>query len=251
MTKKEKKREEKPKVLLALPTGTGHLCKELMAYIGSVFNHPKYDVHCLSTTRMPVEANRSLQVQTFLEGEYIAYVSIDDDNPPIVDPMQLIQLDLDIVGCVTPVWQHREVQPFVHWNVYRRVDGKGYTNQERRSEIQEVDAIGTGCFVVQRRVFEHPDMLGCFTRLYQPDGTVKLGSDLVFCERAKEAGFKVWAAWEYPCQHYKEIDLLDVVKFMARVKELARSGKIYGEPDGEPKEGTPEQADSEADAAAV
>ena len=38
-------------------------------------------------------------------------------------------------------------------------------------------------------------------------GVSTLGHDLAFCVRAREAGFRVWAALDCPCSHWEELDL--------------------------------------------
>ena len=42
------------------------------------------------------------------------------------------------------------------------------------------------------------------------DGSVFKGEDITFCERAKKQGFKIYAHYDYPCTHFKEIDLREM-----------------------------------------
>lgn len=88
----------------------------------------------------------------------------------------------------------------------------GYTEWFPRVGLQEVDAVGTGCFLAHRRVFEHTDMKAPFHRIYNEDGTVERGNDIAFCEKAKAAGFKVWAHFDYSCDHYNELPLNEVIR---------------------------------------
>jgi GT2 family glycosyltransferase len=98
--------------------------------------------------------------------------------------------------------------------VYKWVpEAKAYKEWPDKKGLQEVDAIGTGCFIVSRRVFDNPEMRkGCFVRKLKPDGTVDKGNDISFCERARAAGFKVFAHYNYRCQHFNEIELWEVVE---------------------------------------
>jgi len=78
--------------------------------------------------------------------------------------------------------------------------------------LQEVDAIGTGCFIIARRVFEDHWMREApFQRTYNKDGTVDRGNDIAFCERARKYGFKIYAHFDYPCFHFNELELNQVV----------------------------------------
>jgi len=53
---------------------------------------------------------------------------------------------------------------------------------------------------------------GAFTRKLNPDGTVDKGNDISFCERAREAGFGIFAHFDYPCDHMCEISLLECIR---------------------------------------
>lgn len=156
-------------------------------------------------------------MRDFLIGEYDFWLSFDSDNPPINNPLDLVGVDKDIMGCPTPVWHFDEKNKSkgerpIYWNGYKRV-GDAYKEYEPKDGLQQVDAIGTGCFLIARRVFEHPDMQkGAFTRKLYPDGRVEKGNDIMFCERAKEAGFEVWCHYDYPSMHFNELELNEVVR---------------------------------------
>jgi hypothetical protein len=115
--------------------------------------------------------------------------------------MDLVALDKDIVAC--PTRQYHEGQ--LYWVVMRAVDDgyQGYLKKQRG--LMEVDAVGTGCILIARRVLEN--IKGPFVREWNEDGTQRLGTDFAFCKRAKKKGFRVWAHWDYPCAHFKELNL--------------------------------------------
>ena len=57
---------------------------------------------------------------------------------------------------------------------------------------KEVDYIGTGFLMVNRRVFEKIGEHGWFDYMYNPDRPeVQIGEDLSFCHRVQDAGFKI------------------------------------------------------------
>lgn len=146
------------------------------------------------------------------------WLSIDADNPPLRNPLELIKYDKDIMGLPTPVWHYakKDERP-IYWNVYRKnplVDG--YNEWVPRDGLTKVDAIGTGCFVISRRVIEHENMQGCFQRTFNPDGTVDRGNDIAFCERARQNGFEIWTHFDYACDHHVELSLNEVVESMGK-----------------------------------
>ena len=153
---------------------------------------------------LPVSASQSLNV-----------LSIDADNPPTQNPLDLVEYDLDIVGYPTPIWHYKGDKPGerpIYWNAYK-AKGDAYIEYPIKDGLQKVDAIGTGCFLVARRVFEHPEMQkGVFTRKLFPDGRVEKGNDISFCERARENGFEIFTHYNYPCMHFNELELTEVIR---------------------------------------
>jgi GT2 family glycosyltransferase len=86
--------------------------------------------------------------------------------------------------------------------------------------LQRVDAVGTGCFLVSRRVFLDERMQkGAFQRTFNEDGTVDKGNDLAFCERARACGFEIWAHYGYPCMHFNSLELNEVALAFKRLYE--------------------------------
>ena len=142
-------------------------------------------------------------------------LQIDADNPPLRNPLELIDLDKDIISCPTPTWKFVkdvETSP-IQWNAYEWVPEK----QEHISiapgdGLQEVDAVGAGCVLIHRRVFMDPLMRreAWHRRWREDNGTCWMGLDLAFCQRARTLGFKVFAHWGYPCSHFNRVDLLQV-----------------------------------------
>lgn len=180
----------------------------------------RYPVTIQFPSAVPLENNQHGIIQTLLNGDWSHWLSIDADNPPTNNPLDLVELGKDIIGFPTPVW-HYTGQPGerpIYFNAYRWKDEKNaYVEWQPQEGIQKVDAIGGGCFLVHRRVFEHPDMVAPFTRGLKPDGTVEFGNDMMFCQRARKAGFDIWAAFEYEgrsycCDHFVEISLLECVR---------------------------------------
>jgi hypothetical protein len=202
----------KPRVLITIPN-QHWVHKLVMARAIAMLS----DSRCQSVLEMPsnkpFEATLQDCVDRLVDGPFNWWISIDADNPPERNPLDLITFDKDVIGCPTPIyhWTGKQGERPIYWNAYQYDEQNGlYREWPEREGLQRVDAIGTGCFVAHRRVFEHPDLrYGAFQRRWEK-GRVERGNDLAFCERAKEAGFAVWAHYDYPAEHMVEIPLNEI-----------------------------------------
>jgi len=79
--------------------------------------------------------------------------------------------------------------------------------------LLEVAAIGSAAMAIHRRVLTHPQMNGPFFFQTDTQGRINKGSDLCFCERAGELGFRTWWHRDVIFQHATECwtaDLADI-----------------------------------------
>ena len=53
---------------------------------------------------------------------------------------------------------------------------------------------------------------GVFTRTLYEDGRVDKGTDISFCERARKQGFEIYTHYGYPCRHFNEIEINEMVE---------------------------------------
>jgi hypothetical protein len=177
----------------------------------------RHRIKMIIPSHNPFENNLHHIVNQFMEEDHDYWLSIDYDNPPMNNPLDLVEFDRDIIGLPTPVVHFDDTklgERPVYYNAYKYVsEEKGYTEWPDKTGLQKVDAIGTGCFLISRRVFENPEMRKApFTRKTNPDGTVERGNDLSFCERAKKYGFEIYAHFDYLCRHYNEVDAIEMTK---------------------------------------
>ena len=144
---------------------------------------------------------------------------MDDDNPPRKNPIDLIFYDLDVIGCPTPVWANILKGSYpIYWNALKKVGEEGYRPYTPKDgeEITEVDAIGSGCLVIARRVFEKLKFSKPFLRGYDEKGKVNKGGDYSFCDKVREEGFKIYAHFGYLCMHFNELELGEVIDAFVR-----------------------------------
>lgn len=192
------------KVYVAVLT-IGSIRKELSLTLSrlSKDNRVKIVFH----SERPSERNRNQVVKDFLNSDCDYLLKIDHDTVPLRNPLGLIDLDKDIIGLPYPQIKGNDLG----WLVMDKVkDGYKQTKKPRKG-LQEVDAVGSGCVLIHRRVLERVEEP--FVRKWK-DGFPILGLDFYFCEKAKKAGFEVWTHWDYPCSHYKEVDLVWILKLL-------------------------------------
>jgi len=151
----------------------------------------------------PIYLNRRSIVQDFLktDGEYL--LMVDHDVVPVHNVLDA-DIHYDITGFPTPI----HTNGMKRWNIYKKPfkDMEYGSLNPMEKGHEEVDVVGTGCILIHRKVLEKIDD---FTPVL--DGQdIKYGTDFGFCQRAKAAGFTIGVEWNYPCHHYKTVDLLHI-----------------------------------------
>lgn len=213
-------------VLITVPN-TGWVHKRVTMSLLALQMDRRYKVTIMLPTWVPYEHNQHRIVQDFIKGEFDFWLSFDSDNPPINNPLDLVDFNRDIIGLPTPVWHFKGdekpgEQP-IYWTGYDYVPEKdAYRPHDPKKGLQRVDAIGTGCFLIARRVFMNAEMRKApFLRCYTEAGIMEKGNDIMFSERARKQGFELWCHYDYPCMHFNELELNEVVR---AVKNLYKDG---------------------------
>ncbi len=200
----------RPRVLVSVPN-TGWIHKHCVFALLKMTKDERVDLTVMLSTHVPYVNNLNKIVLDFLRDGYDWWITFDDDNPPQNNPIDLIFLQKDIIGCPTPVWHCDATKPKdlpYYFNALDAVSG-GYKPHLVCEGLQRVDAVGSGCMVIARRVLEK--VKAPFMRIWDADGTVDTGHDYNFCERAKRLGFEVFAHYDYPCMHFNEVELTEAI----------------------------------------
>ena len=213
----------RPKVLLTFPTSPAnpYLHKHVVFASWRLLNDRRFDITPMIPSHNPLENNLNHIVKELIAGPWDFWLSIDNDNPPIKNPLDMVTADLDIVGFPTPVYHHtgkeKPGESSIYFNAYDYVSEEDAYRPHRPMEgLQSVDAIGGGCFLIARRVFEDKKMQrGAFLRKWNTDGTVDKGNDIAFSERARGRGFSIYADYDRPCMHFNEVELNEVMRAFA------------------------------------
>lgn len=199
--------------VLITTCNTSWIHKIVVGVLVQCLSDNRYQTNLIMPTHTPYENGLNRICKDIVTGAQPCdyWLNIDSDNPPMNNPLDLVELDKDIIGCPTPIWHDKGQGDYpICWNAMTNV-GEGYKEYPVTQGLQEVDAIGSGCMLVARRVLEKMEP-PWFVRETDHWGIVQRGHDFLFCDKAREAGFSVWAHYDYLCRHFNEIDLTDVVK---------------------------------------
>jgi GT2 family glycosyltransferase len=190
------------KVYIAIYT-TGTIRKELaFSLIQWIQSNKDKSIFINFVEQQPIENARNIVVQEFLKTDNQYLLQIDNDTIPSQNPLELINLSLDVVSCPCPIYQGT-----ILWNYYR-LDKDGFWEPgdvNKDKGLVEVDAVGTGCVLINRKVLE--SIKNPFSREWNEDGIATLGLDLSFSKKVKDMGFKIHTHLDYKCSHYKTVDL--------------------------------------------
>jgi len=172
--------------------------------------------------RKPTSSNRNEVALAFKRNEELDFLlTVDADVVPPPSVLDYVDEDLDVVVFPCHLWRANENADHpVLLNVALEDSPSRWV--EKRQRLVEVARGGSGAMLIARRVMEHPDMRAPFADGFDADGIRDNGHDLMFCDRAREAGFRVWAAMDCVCSHYKTVDL-------KRVSQLLRRKRLYDE----------------------
>ena len=177
-------------------------------------NYPRNDVEMFFTNATSPARAHNKAIRTFLEEPrgYKSLLIVGRDHIFRPDALQrLYEADKDVIAGITTVRlkSYNELKKPIYSVVSsRREDGVCHTLtkfeclqkiEEKKWEPWEVPVIGSGIMLIKRKVLERMSQPWVYEPPQpkdeipegRPRGTV--GCDIVFCERAKELGFKIWA----------------------------------------------------------
>lgn len=173
----------------------------------------------LSTLRLPshlissrqiaaLDLARQQTVENILESDAEWILFLDSDVLPPIDVYpRLREHNLDIVSGL----YYAKKDP-VHPAMWSIEEGKGLSPIVKWPDgaLVEADAIGLGCTLVNRRVFEYMDKPWFrWTEGFEEhpwdtqehNRQIGVGEDFFFCHKAKEEGFNIYVDTSIKCRH--------------------------------------------------
>lgn len=187
------------KVFIGILT-MGEVHSRLALALCKMINNPDYKVELGFVGAKRVEASRNIIAKQFLESKCDYLLMVDEDNPPIRNPLELLKEHKDVIIFPTPIFYNKKVM----WNIERQNPDKPM------SGLEKIKSGGTGCILIKRKVLEELGEAPFQTEV-DDYGVTKLGQDIRFCIEAKKKGFSIWTHWDYMCQHFKTINLLELL----------------------------------------
>lgn len=176
-------------VALCLPRYSD-LCPEhvnsLIDLMGYSLNTKTYYIKkYIDNTQTYIARNRNIITKKFLE-ENIDYAFwIDSDILVPKDSIEkMISLDKDIVSGLYVRDHGGDIEPVA----YISPKPKKYIPLSTvHDSVFEVDAVGFGCVLIKREVFEEIER-----PWFEYDSKIDMGEDINFCMKAKEVGFSIF-----------------------------------------------------------
>jgi hypothetical protein len=204
------------KVYISIPTKTGQVYFELMIRLLGWSHQSAIPVVInFEPFKAPIDHCRNTIVKKFLATDCTHLLMIDDDIvPPAATLERLLFHDKNIVGAVCPIiGPDKNGKLITGYNAYK-ADSNDKLMQHlchNNSSLEEVDAIGTGCIMIKRSVFESMQNTAPFLTKYDKKTGIKtMGEDIYFCHLANDMDIEIYADYKLKCKHIKACNLLEI-----------------------------------------
>ena len=213
----KKKRKPIPVFVAVLTQGTItiQVSEILNRIIADAFNKKKYEPTIHYSKHTGVDFNRNMICKEFLKSKCKYLLMMDEDNPPLKNPLDLISYKKDVM--ILPTLMFKGDVGKLAFNVFKKVPHDWQTMVFEGEKLFRIDRGGAGCILIKRKVVQN--IRAPFNTKKNKDGLRIVGEDMMFCEKAKKAGYEVWGNWDYCCSHYKTVDLLSVAEIIIKAKQ--------------------------------
>jgi GT2 family glycosyltransferase len=184
-------------VLVGIPSGDSVSIAFMRTHVAAL-NLKKGRVYRYSVTGMNAVSARNEIVAKALEENHSHVFFMDSDMTFPKDCLQtLLGRDKDVVGG----FYLRKKGQFLP-NAFELGERKGnLLKTEFVEELKEVEAIGTGCLLVKTQVFRDIKKPWFEYECHDQDRGHMSTEDIVFCDKARDAGYKIWCDGTIKCGH--------------------------------------------------
>jgi len=232
------------RIFLAMPT-LWHVDIKMNAFLYALLKTSKHDISIYHTARNDISHARNELIREFLKTNDDYLFFLDDDNPPesIHSIDKLIEARKPVISWLVPSrlpdkqWRHR-ICVFQEWmgKDWRHEYIQQFTIPEW-PDVFEIANCGMGCVLIEREVvklvaeeYDRPcemrvvwyydwwweswvrDERIDYTKI--KDWTVRfrryMSEDLLFFERAREFGVKLYAHKWVQCEHFGEQNIISI-----------------------------------------
>lgn len=143
---------------------------------------------------------------------------LDNDHYFEADTIKkLLSHDLPIVGGLS----FQRVPPYEPVMYRGRINEYKTVTEWKEKSLVEVDTTGTGCLMIKREVFEKIDP-PWFEFMKNPDPNVPygIGEDVIFCNKAKLEGYKIFVDTSCTNKHIGTVECdFDLYKNWKKIEE--------------------------------
>lgn len=199
------------KVFIAVPN-SGAIVPDLVSNLLHWTNNPHVGAIALPEGWQPLSVARNRIVKMFMDTDCTHLWWIDCDVVPPLDALdRLLEAQKDAVSgaCFCMKEDNGKYFPYPttfmeEGGEYKIVYGKG---------LAEVDAVGGGCLLVRRKVYEK---LGeePYEFISLDGGTRVLTCDFNVWRKAKQAGFTLYCDYDILCDHQRKCSIKGVQDLM-------------------------------------
>ena len=127
-----------------------------------------------------------------------------DQTYPVDAITKLLKHKLPVVGCMV----HRRYPPFDPLMLRGEINTYRDVTEWEDGELVEVDATGTGCLMIDMRVFHKlPAPWFKFRPNPDPDHPGIVGEDIGFCSDLRGTGYKIYVDTSIKCGHLSTMEI--------------------------------------------
>lgn len=181
--------QESFKIFVGIPN-TGTLRTELVEWL------MKQEAVIFMPQAKPHDHCRNIIVNKFLKSDCQWLLMVDSDVIPPDNVCTMVSNDVDVCSAHVSTIANGEVIPV---GMIKNADGYHHDFKHSKPGLHKVDAVGTGCILIKRSVFDKLDK-PYFKFIYE-DGLLVNGEDFDFSERIGEVYFDA----RYKCRHFTTI----------------------------------------------
>jgi len=197
-----------PQILICVPVPTNYFADcRVVAQMEAWGMHKNVEVYYPATSGPEIGQDKAVMIAEGLDPKPTHILFVDYDVIPPQDALQrLLAHDKDIVSGTYPVCLDNHIT----WCLSTEESNKLMEVKDIPKELFEATVVSNGMMLVKMEVFEElewPYFENRFTK-----GGISMGHDIDFCQKARDAGFTLWVDPTIKCQHFKNVELLGIIR---------------------------------------